>query len=451
MGTLRISSPDSNVIGHADIKVLRAYMVRSYWADENNRPYAEIRKENPSVQVRLGQTVHFIIETKDVVNGTRIDLTLKADKLLSPHEKINKQIIQKSGIFHNNIVTIELYLDEAWAGDIKKSYKIGRRFKLYWTIDNTGLFFDDALLHDGFLDVSYSKQDLFVRPSEADPGFPEMFTSSGELLVPVIVETTQEILEEVVENSAEKYPAKWIGNMTNKTVLAKLEKGYLMASDGKIYKRTDVIDKTYNKFSGEELTVKQAENFGFRTRQGKTYTKVTTKGVNQYEAFAHIAGQDAKIKFIGNFKGLAHSGGALDFVNILRFGMEGTKDDMLPLPGPLGLLNIPMKHHLDGIESVVNAQLEREALAKLEKAKTEGINAVYSFVNSKQGRDHRFRLFETNMDVAMRIYTGEITILDEAIIATKETPTNTTILYRVTEHGITGEAIYIIETIFIED
>lgn len=255
---------------------------------------------------------------------------------------------------------------------------------------------------------------LYIMPSKIDYKSPEMYNYIGEQLF--FIEVPYEALvNEGIEKGAE--------TLRRVMTLAKMEKN--IASGGKSYK----VNPAYG------VSTSEIESFTFKMKTGEMITMIPQD--NQYRFYSNRG----VTKILGVLENI---GNALDFVNILKFGMNGAdKKELLPIPGPLGVLNLPMKRHLDELDE----SLEEIAIKQLDLAKKQGVEAVKRMIQSPIYKKMEYRMGYVSDETVKRILNSEIkteTELINAIYSDKEK--NCEILYRIVETR--RDVILIIETLF---
>lgn len=424
MARITISSSDPNVFGCAYLNIIKGEIIDGYWAIH---PDSDVRL----TEAKLEDTVYFITKTKGMPDGASLKMKLwDDDGYFNPDDdKFGNEKVEYTVEVCGNKAVLELLLHPSWAKMIKSD--VGAQIELYWSVSSKTQTVDLPKKKKDYLNVGYSDRDLYIKPSEVDPLFPEMYSFAGELIAPGFMSATS-----VANQSADK----WADKLLNRMVLMKLKKGYLMTSNGTVYQRKSVTPQTYEKFDGTSIKVEQGRNLGFRTRQGDKLVKVTSKGVNQYEAFSRIQAEKIGVKAV---KALKHVGSVFDLSSILSFGMNGRGDDLPPLPGILSPLNLTLEQYLESVDEF----MEGSALESLERAKMDGVQAVEKFVWSAEGKKYKFRMSEVSVDVATQLRMGEIRKMKEL---EDSSSSEVRVLYRQKQHPITGLSIYIVETIFFD-
>ncbi|CAA0155159.1 hypothetical protein TMP227_110005 [Tenacibaculum maritimum] len=421
-------------------------------------------KEREGVQnlkkAKLGDTVFFHIETKNIKDGEEIDCKLyDLDKFiwdyLNPDDdKFNKEEVHKKATVKNNKATIKLLLDLGWEKNLKDdtAYDI----ELYWKVKYKDISKDLPKRQNLYLEVGFSDQTLFFNFPHPSYNFPEMFANDGSPLVIVDFakdKITGEIkgkLEGKVKNGAIKSVDKlntFIATKTENIAIAKLEKGFLVDSKGKIHtKKTKLYDK--NLFlDGKMKSVKIRKNFGNK--------HITTKNINQLQYFAK---NGKKVEFLNTLKISKSMAGLVfeNYQNVLDLNslMSNGLDHSKPLSIPILKTNIAIPFEL---LSQISFQIHKEGEAfikevikqELEEAKLKGIEAVEMFqkINKKEG----YHLIEITPETLNKLINGEFKTIKELgdfndfSAGLKEIK----LLYKEVLNPNRDEYIYFIETIFL--
>lgn len=216
---------------------------------------------------------------------------------------------------------------------------------------------------------------LYIKPSGLDYTSPEMYNYTGEQLF--FAEVPYEALVVGGIEKASEMGRKYL-------TLAKMEKN--IAAAGKSHK----INPAYG------IETAKVESFTFKLKDGKTITAIPQG--NQYKFYAN----KGVAKILGV---LEQTGNILDFVNILKWGITSSdKKELLPLPGPLSVLNLPMKDYFDNIDEAI----EEHAILQLEIAKKEGMKAVEKLVSSPLYKKMEYHMEYLSDDSVKKLLNGEI-------------------------------------------
>lgn len=216
---------------------------------------------------------------------------------------------------------------------------------------------------------------LYIKPSKIDRDSPEMYNYTGEQLFFVEVPYDALIVDGIERAS---------GKVRTVMTLAKMERS--IAAGGKSYK----INPAYG------VETSQIESYSFTTKGGKVMTVTPQEGQYRFYSNRGIT------KILGI---LEQTGNLLDFVNILTWGMDSSdKKKLLPLPGPLSVLNLPMKDYFDNIDEAI----EEHATRQLEIAKKESMKAVEKLVSSPMYKKMGYHMEYLSDDSVKKLQNGEI-------------------------------------------
>lgn len=269
---------------------------------------------------------------------------------------------------------------------------------------------------DGFaiLEVQRNHKRLFIEPSSIDKTLPEMYNYNGEQLFFVEV-PYDALIVDGIERASEK--------VQTVMTLAKMKKN--IAAGGKSYQ----INPAYG------VETAKIESYTFKTKGGEIMT--VTPQEEQYRFYSNRG-----ITIILGI--LEQTGNLLDIVSILNFGLDSdNKKELLPIPGPLGVLNVPMKRYLGELDEA----LDEAAKEQLKRAKKERMEAVRKLVSNRMYKEMGYKLLDVPKEVLDRVMENEFNSIEEVDNAIKENTTKTaTILYRKTIDNA-GE-VTIIEAFF---
>ncbi|WP_157578154.1 type VI secretion system tube protein TssD [Tenacibaculum ovolyticum] len=143
-------------------------------AEENKEPkilngwWTKEKEDSQNLKkAKLGDTVYFHIETKNIKDGEEIDCKLyDLDKFiwdyLNPDDdKFNKKEVHKKVAVKNNKATIELLLNQGWEKNLKDdtAYDI----ELYWKVKYKDISKNLPKKQNSYLEVEFSDQTLFFN------------------------------------------------------------------------------------------------------------------------------------------------------------------------------------------------------------------------------------------------------------------------------------------------
>lgn len=268
----------------------------------------------------------------------------------------------------------------------------------------------------GKVDMEVRKIPIYIAPSEIDEKSPEMYNYNGEQLFFVEV-PFEALVNEGVDRGAEA--------LRRVMTLAKMEGN--IASGGKSYK----VNPAYG------VSTSEIESFTFKMKTGKTITMIPQD--NQYRFYSN-RGVTKILGVLENF------GNAMDFVNILTFGMNSDgKKELLPIPGPAGVLNLPMKQYLVRFEEY----MEDRAIQELDSAKKQGVKAVAGLMSLPNFKKMEYNLVDASDATVRGLLNNEIKTDSELSEASRTNDEKTCrILYRIVETK--RDVILVIETFFFD-
>lgn len=268
----------------------------------------------------------------------------------------------------------------------------------------------------GKVDMEVKEVPIYIASSEIDNKSPEMYNYNGEQLFFVEV-PFEALVNEGVDRGAEA--------LRRVMTLAKMEGN--IASGGKSYK----VNPAYG------VSTSEIDSFTFKMKTGETITMIPQD--NQYRFYSN-RGVTKILGVLENF------GNAMDFVNILTFGMNsGGKKELLPVPGPLGVLNLPMKQYLNNLDEF----MEKRAIQELDFAKKQGVKVVRKLINNPMYEKMRYSIESISELTVQRLLSREIKTEPEFIHAKHlDEEKNCEVLYKIAETR--SDVILIIETFFFD-
>ena len=448
------------------------YFVKGWWSDENN---------NPIKDARVGDTVRFHIKTKNIESDKKINIQLyEYDGAV--HMPISEYETKETRPFDDPITiissdgkpTTELVVDENGEASISivLSWGIHRMFnegllgnlseggilELYFECSyNEEIVYLPVLLTE-YLQVRYSKQNLFLQSAAEGYYFPEIRTAEGDILVfnEVSIKDTKVVEEEnneIINLGKEKIKEKGIdilkkGLDKSRRVIAihQLRKGKLTTNVGSIHWRKKIYHYTDFINSGEAVRIQRASHMGWIGPNGK----VTTKGISQLDYFSNKGVYNGIAKVAKEFLNV------LDFVDLVRYlsGNGRPESIFAPLPAVSLIANLLSRDVINNIkdwEENITNQL-------LEAAKDMGIKGIKEFVllkgNLDENGNKRYNYMEINLNIYNQLMRGEIKTLSDLnkqIFIEKrnmENDFNITLFWKWHKDIIINDDIILIETIF---
>ncbi|KAF9658229.1 type VI secretion system tube protein TssD [Tenacibaculum sp. ZH5_bin.1] len=247
----------------------------SGWWTKNKNDRLNLKKAN------LGNTVYFHIETKNINDGEEIDCKLyDLDKFLWDYlypddDKFNKKEVHKKAIVRNNKATIELFLNQKWEQNLveDRAYDI----ELYWKVSYKETIKNLPNREKLYLNVTFSDRTLFFKPSIAGGKLPQLIANDGSpLFLAELKEATIDEVEDIaksrikdkVKKKAEKLVSSAVAGYNNAIesrvttiALAKLAKGTMVDTNGKIHTKPRKIYQYTEEVFNKEVIVKRGRRF----------------------------------------------------------------------------------------------------------------------------------------------------------------------------------------------
>ncbi|MCC8171285.1 MAG: hypothetical protein LIP00_05750, partial [Parabacteroides sp.] len=383
---------------------------------------------------RLEERVRFHVETEYVSDNSVIKIQLFDKDRFSPDDSdfANNKVYENVNIRQNK-GCIELDLPVSWTKDLADEPFMHYR-KLYWkaTIGQTKKDIKS------YLNVLFAERTLYVQPLQVEKNFPEIYSSDGSQMAVMLIEQ----VGLYIRDQSGKYIEKFISDKQLEIVLAKLEKGYLVDSNGKVHSN---ITQSGNqrRIISSELYASDGSDF-IRLNENKTkilYKRganfgnahTTTKGVNQFEFFSRT---NKKVQMLGAIK---NNGGALVAAYDLAKGLqdvqsgntEGLMDQMLVGFGSvisasagfgIGVLTAIGNEHWEKREKEYDSDTMQYHTKLLNQAKQQGLNAVKKWLskNSAPVKGVKYDLMPISYETAANIWQGKVKTWEEIELSTDE-------------------------------
>ena len=267
-----------------------------------------------------------------------------------------------------------------------------------------------------------------------------------------------------------QYVEKFISKKQTEIVLAKLEKGYLADSNGKIHSNI-TQSGSQRRIVYSELYVSDGSNIIHLERnkdkiiykRGADFSNAhtTTKGVNQFDFFART---NKKVRILGALKNnweknMTRYDLAKELYNVQSGNTEGLMDNTLVAIGSLisastgfgvSVLTAIGNDHWDKLEEDYNTVSMEQYTKDLNQAKQRGLEAVEKLLrkNSEPVKGVEYGLMSISYETASKIWQGQFKTWEEMELSNNGGPIY--ILYRKQKDTIRKVEIYVIETFFIE-
>jgi hypothetical protein len=454
------------------------------WQEESNKFFTTgwytydyegtkyLSKDSRGPKANLDEIVYFHLNVNDKVpTGTEIvfqlwdfDMFLFHDCFNPDDDKFNgKKVFIKGKVREVNgkkRITIELFLDPAWSGDItaEKGILTDGCLDFYWKWNYSGIEWNSERF---LLRVYFSEKTLLLKPAYRDYGFPEIRTADGNIVVFSagigLINESSTLLESELKEIKNKIQSEFYGSVSqvvqkyrdklqHTIAVRQLEKGYLANNLGKIEFSRRIYTKPVFDNSGELYTITKAANFGYR-KNGKL---VTTKGVSQLDFF-----KDAGLfNKIGNAsKDLVSIFG---FSDVINFAMDEHPETIMIGFAPADFLTAVVAPAL--IESIKESW-DTPVFDLAEKAKDKGLRGIDEFLQSSGGQDKRylFKTTEVNQIILNKLLNGNITTLEQLRIEVQNNTSyssyesfNYILLHYEKDDGSDDKPLTIIDSIFIK-
>lgn len=458
----------------AHISVARPRIKKSYWSSDK-------AGKNKIERARLEETVYFHIETEGIPNGSVIDLQLfDEDAFFDDCEFCGKKVFEMVVINEDKGV-VELYLPDEWASDLALEewnfilITSNLHYRdLYWKATYKKSMKNEKI--KTILQIRYSNNQLYIKPSKLDETFPEIYSNIGEQIIVLVNTAGNEVVDSIkksTKKTAETYAETAMKNAAHNYAVGKVSKGYMVTNDGVEYGPTvakgterKLQDIKFISKDGRYIETEQGYDFYSKKKSGKL---VTTKGVDQYEyhynqqSGKEHANKDAyykekagcKIKVLG---ALSKTGAIMDIFSVFSFAANPSRDKPLPIPGA-DILGMIAYDQINEMETFLNEWQEMRIKTILDEAKREGLNKVKDVIYNKgnaypEFRNADYELLEISPEIGSRIMQGEFNKIEEIIDASYDCEKYEkiiTLLYRNTKHPISDINIALIETFFIKE
>ncbi|WP_165024383.1 hypothetical protein [Dysgonomonas sp. ZJ279] len=443
MGELKAIATNEYSTYETEISVVSRSIKDAYWED------SEGKKTNGA---DLEETVYFIIKTEGFSNGNKIKLQLmESDAPAWSDTEFAGKEIKIDAIVQNNQAKVELYLDESWAQMIKDDN--GETIELYWeaTFEQKVSFGFVEFSYDQktdlcysmteYLRVGYSQRKLYIRPSQIDDKFPELYSSIGEQIVLVVSIGKSDVIDSI-ESSTK--------NMAHQYSIAKISHGYMVAKNGTVFGPEttrgglrQVHKVEFYNSDGRFVSAEQGYDFSSRRKNGQM---TSTRGVNQYE-YHYNSEIGCKVKILGTLRKV---GMVWDVFDIFRFATNPSNDSALPIPAIPGANLIGMIAHdkFQEFETDYETSLDKHQRKLLSETKPKGMDAVKRLI---WGNEAGYAVLDISSEMASDIIHGKFKTFED--IENKSyniKKTDVAILFRRMKHPISEKDIVIIETFFMK-
>lgn len=281
-----------------------------------------------------------------------------------------------------------------------------------------------------YADIQESKIKLYIRPTDRNHYFPELFTVEGEEISIVELVLEAGVLEGVNFVAKEKI---------HEIAIGKIKEGKLVASNGKEYTTKKMKPIEYN-IDGDRFLIQQGQNFGYKI-QGKI---ITTKGLDQYKIFTN---KGLLVKLYGILKKTSLIYDVFSFFNWASNPKESLSIPFVPTEVVGMAIEQVVKTTDEGVEDIIQDMLN--------KAKHGGLESVRKFIaNFRSGVGVDFDLYNISINVASEILQGKIQTLEEMVTRNENEdftiPKPVYVLYRIVDKEEYYYKMAVIESFFVK-
>ncbi len=444
--------------------------------------------KNTITKAELSETVYFHIELTGLPNNW--DLTFK----LFDHDNLirdgfddkkfdGKEVEIKTNVYEENNVkkaTVKLELDQRWEPLLLKD--TGHDLELYWKIHfikpNSTAEGSSTVpkFEEERLEVELSSQTLFFKPAIAGGKLPQLIANDGsplflaELKYAVLEEAKDKVkstikdkikkkTQQVITNSVTNHN-QGIQNKVKTIALAKLAKGNIIDTHGKIHTKARNIYQYTEEVFSEQVTVKRGKHFS---------NGIVKSAPNQAHYFA-TNGEKVEILNALRIKPLMSAKDASNTFNklfdLVKFSMSDLEEitsqplsvpalgskELTKMVGGTAALGIglwveflgyiALKEHKK-LEAIVDDVMKK----KLEVAKTKGYDAIDRFLSIY---DTNYILVPISSKTLSKLLIGKFKTLNEVIKYDKmiSEERKVELLINVIEEDEKIEETTVIDTIF---
>ncbi|MDE1208241.1 type VI secretion system tube protein TssD [Tenacibaculum larymnensis] len=446
----------------------------SGWWTKNKNDRLNLKK------AKLGDTVYFHIETKDINDGEEIDCKLyDLDKFLWDYlypddDKFNKKEVHKKAIVKNNKATIELFLNQKWEQNLveDRAYDI----ELYWRVTYKKITKNLPNRESIYLNVAFTDRTLFFKPSIAGGKLPQLIANDGSpLFLAELKEATIDEVEDVakskikkkVKKKAEKLVSSAVAGYNNAIeskvttiALAKLAKGNMVDTNGKIHTKSRKIYQYTEEVFNKEVIVKRGRRFN---------NGIVKSAANQAHYFA-TNGTNVEILNTLRIRPLMSAEDASEafskifsLVDFSMMSLEEITDTPLNVPDFLlkrflpktPIVGISLWLEFLGYVALVEhekqeAMVDQIMQEKLERAKTKGLDALRTFLHVYETEYNLIAVSNKTLSALLLGKFRTLKKLNDYESEQKFSTKNVQILYKAVYGEEKGRFDYVIESIFID-
>ncbi len=299
---------------------------------------------------------------------------------------------------------------------------------------------------------------ILLQPAQGY-GFPDLRTESGDVLFIGEYDVEEEPKDpieqgkESLQKTRKYYKAQQETTQPNalqrhnrEYAVRQLEKGKLVASNGKVYTRKKVYTQTIAGLDGKPLQIKRAINFGWKAN-GVPYT---TK-IDQIASFERLA-RAQRSSVVPTLKTFGEQ-----FLKKLSFITEVAENLQAIEQGKPPTILGPINWYVEDYINQIDQMVEQDWYNKLDAAIAGGLSSIKRHIGynpnqpSATGRYH-FGLWSVSTDTLNQLIIGEIRFYDKIKQEVNKNDGSITILYQQVsnpENKLKEE--YYIHAIFINE
>ncbi len=426
-------------------KQLEPEIIKGWWSYDEEGEEEYIFNNDKQTKLKLGETMYFHIQTKDIVVGEEIEMQLMDyDYLWWMGEHIDEYNIDTSKFPNNtvwknpvvralngqSIATVKLVLDESWepviADDHDDKGSLDQTIELYWRVryaneDGTKIKKILPERKADYLRVGYSDRTLYFRPGFEGQNLPELRSADGSplFILNIIKDQTISKAKGIIGKGAKALGNK-IEQSIDNMVLAKLEKGSLAMSDGEVYTHPNAAIKSRDIYTNEGRKISAKMRYPKSFKKGDKL--ISGKAVSQRDFFAQ---DGTKIKVLGKLHSIASDFSLISNVyDVFSYAIDDKSplDESLNLDFLVGLTANPLMLQFTIALKIAGVMIKPvkaewdEALnmaieAELEQRKLEGISGIVKFANDFKSKGYFTRRYPS--DIIDKMLIGEFKSYDE--------------------------------------
>lgn len=439
-------------------------------------------------KAELSETVYFHTEITGLPNKTQLEFklyehdnffpdSLNDDKFNEEEVIIKTEVIEKGGI---RKASIKLYLDEKWEGMLKKdtAYDLDLYWQVYFKLPNydTNLWAKVPKKEEERLQVEFNSRTLFFKPSIAGGKLPQLIANDGSpLFLAELKEATIDEVEDIAKSRIKDKVKKKAEELVNSAVvgynnaieskvttiaLAKLAKGTMVDTNGKIHTKSRKIYQYTEEVFNKEVIVKRGRRFdnGIVKSAANQAHYFATNGtnveiLNTLRIRPLMSAEDASEAFSKIFS----------LVDFSMMSLEEITDTPLNVPDFLlkrflpktPIVGISLWLEFLGYVALVEhekqeAMVDQIMQEKLERAKTKGLDALRTFLHVYETEYDLIAVSNKTLSALLLGKFRTLKKLNDYESEQKFSTKNVQILHKAVYGEEKGRFDYVIESIFID-